>query len=604
MDPAILTVSDLSVSFLSDEPGVGWRQVVDGVSLKLGSRETVALVGGSGSGKSVTSLAVMRLLDPKRTRVTGGIRLRDTDLRALSEHEMRKVRGNGISMIFQEPMTSLNPVVSVGRQLTETLIAHRALSNDVARKRAVELLDRVRIPSALSRLGDFPHQFSGGQRQRVLIAIALACDPDVLIADEPTTALDVTVQAQILDLIRELQAERDMAVLFITHDMGVVAQVADRTIVMHHGKMVEQGATADIFASPVEAYTKTLLSAVPRLGSMAGLTRPARFPSFDKSTGQLLAGNEAADTVEKSGEPILTVRSLAKDYRVAPGGLWRAASRVHAVRDVSFTVRAGETLALVGESGCGKSTTGRTIIRLQDPTSGEVLFNGEDLGTLRGKMLRSRRSHIQMIFQDPFASLNPRMTIGDALAEPILAHRLGDRRTAADRVATLLGLVGLEPGAASRLPHEFSGGQRQRISIARALTLSPKLIIADEVVSALDVVVKAQVVNLLMDLQERLSLAYLFISHDMAVVERISHRVAVMRAGEIIEIGPRAAIFERPQHPYTRELLAAAPLPDPSLRHKSQPSTTSGNVISPITIAPTVGAGSLHEVGSEHFVRL
>ena len=600
MAQPVLQVADLSVSFRSDEPGVGWRQILSGVSFELGPRETVALVGGSGSGKSVTSLAIMRLLDAKRTHVAGSVHLRGTSLLDLPEAQMRKIRGDGISMIFQEPMTSLNPVLTVGHQVAETLIAHRSLTKSDARRRAADLLDRVRIPSAASRLDDYPHQFSGGQRQRVLIAIALACDPEVLIADEPTTALDVTVQAQILDLIRELQSERDMSVLFITHDMGVVAQVADRTIVMHTGKIVEQGTTADIFAAPGETYTRTLLSAVPRLGSMTGRPLPVRFPTFDKDTSELVSGAEAADTVETESPPILTVRSLVKEYAVSGGGILRRAMRVRAVRDVSFDLRQGETLSLVGESGCGKSTTGRTIIRLQDPTSGDVLFDGADLGALRGRLLRQRRSEIQMIFQDPYASLNPRLRIGEALAEPLLAHRRADGRAARQRVAELLELVGLDAGAASRFPHEFSGGQRQRISIARALTLDPRLIVADEIVSALDVVVKAQVVNLLMDLQERLKLAFLFISHDMAVVERISHRVAVMRAGEIVEIGPRAAIFETPRHSYTQALLAAAPIPDPAhraQRHAPAPAA-------PASLRSVASSdGELLEVGPGHFVR-
>ncbi|MES2291106.1 MAG: ABC transporter ATP-binding protein [Pseudomonadota bacterium] len=596
----VLKVSDLSVAFLPQDVNAGWRTVLSGVDFELGKRETVALVGGSGSGKSVTSLAIMRLLDPKRARVSGRIDFNGRNLLELPEQEMRAIRGNGISMIFQEPMTSLNPVVTVGKQVAETLIAHKGLGKAEAYKRATELLDRVKIPSAASRLGDYPHQFSGGQRQRVLIAIALACDPDVLIADEPTTALDVTVQAQILELIADLQAERDMSVLFITHDMGVVAQVADRTIVMHRGAMVETGSTPEIFAAPVEAYTKSLLAAVPKLGSMKGFPRPVRFPTVDLQSGLVQDGRETEDTVDAKGAPLLSVTSLAKFYG-GKGGFRRAAAPVRAVEDVTFEVRAGETLALVGESGCGKSTTGRTIIRLQDPTSGEILFDGEDLGSLRGAVLRDRRTQIQMIFQDPFASLNPRMTVGDALAEPLLAHNLVDRREAAQKVATILDLVGLDPASAIRLPHEFSGGQRQRVSIARALMLNPRLIVADEVVSALDVVVKAQVVNLLMDLQEKLKLAFLFISHDMAVVERVSHRVAVMRMGRIVEIGPRASIFENPQHPYTRQLLAAAPLPDPLLRPARGTKRPTPPPIAPAKAMDAMQA--MHEVGPDHFVR-
>ncbi len=421
----------------------------------------------------------------------------------------------------------------------------------------------LRIPAAKTRLHEYPHKFSGGMRQRVMIAMALACKPRLLIADEPTTALDVTIQAEILHLIRELQREENMAVLFITHDMGVVAEVADRTVVMLRGDMVETGATRELFANPTAAYTKSLLASIPRLGTMGDAIAPKRFPQVDPKTGEAEDGS-VTKPVSTDLKPILEASDIVVRFDLPNG-------RIHAVENVSFDLRPGETLALVGESGCGKSTTGRAIMRLLQPSSGSIVIDGQDVTNLGASALRSMRRNAQMIFQDPFASLNPRIRIGAAIAEPMLSHGIMNKKQAKARVAELLQQVGLAPAMADRFPHEFSGGQRQRISIARALALEPKLIVADEAVSALDVSVKAQVANLLMDLQEKHDLAYLFISHDMAVVERISHRVAVMYLGEIVEIGPRQAIFNNPQHPYTRRLIDAVPIPDPDARKLTRP---------------------------------
>jgi peptide/nickel transport system ATP-binding protein len=556
-------VRDLTTSFRVD--GV-WRPVVRGLSFDVQPRETVAIVGESGSGKSVTALSIMRLVPEVNGRIEGQVFLDGRDCIGLTEGEMRAVRGNEISMIFQEPMTSLNPVLTIGFQIAETLRYHRGLDQRAANAEALRILDTVRIPAAASRFSEYPHRFSGGMRQRVMIAMALACQPRLLIADEPTTALDVTVQAQILELIKLLQDEFGMAVIFITHDMGVVAEVADRTIVMFKGEAVEQGATETTFTTPRHPYTRALLAAVPKLGSMAGQARPMRFAVVDTQTGEADIPAQMPDTVSDTGKPLLSVSNLVTRFDVRRGVLGRVSGRVHAVENISFDLRAGETLALVGESGCGKSTTGRSILRLVPPTSGQVLFEDRDVASLPRRELRQMRQRMQMIFQDPYASLNPRKTVGSAIAEPIVIHGLADRKGANEMVADLLRQVGLSPDMASRLPHEFSGGQRQRLCIARALALSPKLIVADEAVSALDVSIKAQVINLMLDLQQELGLAYLFISHDMAVVERVSHRVAVMHLGEIVEIGPRQAIFDNPQHPYTQKLMAAVPTPDPSRR--------------------------------------
>ncbi|MER9256363.1 ABC transporter ATP-binding protein [Mesorhizobium sp. M0598] len=585
MTPPILSVSHLVTSF---RVGGRWNPVVNDVSFEIGSKETVAVVGESGSGKSVTALSIMRLNPERSSEVKGSIKLEGKELLTLADAEMRRVRGNEIAMIFQEPMTSLNPVLTIGFQIAEALILHRGLSRSEAEAETIRLLDKVRIPAAKARLHEYPDRFSGGMRQRVMIAMALACQPKLLIADEPTTALDVTIQAQILELIKELQEEEEgMSVLFITHDMGVVAEIADRTVVMYNGQVVEAAPTEDIFNSPEHPYTRSLLSAVPKLGSMKGRRRPMRFPVVDRVTGQSDVPAEVPDTIKEAERPVLEVAGLSKRFEIRSGLFSSVKGRVYAVENVSFSVKSGETLALVGESGCGKSTTGRTVMRLTEPLTGSILLDGVDLLNLNPHELRKQRNRMQMIFQDPFASLNLRMNVGTAIAEPLLINNLASRSEAREKVADLLQRVGLSPDMVNRFPHEFSGGQRQRICIARALALEPRLIVADEAVSALDVSVKAQVVNLMLDLQARMGLAYLFISHDMAVVERVSHRVAVMYLGEIVEIGPREAIFQNPQHPYTKRLLAAVPIADPARRLKKRP-LTNDEVKSPVRPADYV----------------
>jgi peptide/nickel transport system ATP-binding protein len=599
----VLSLRDLSVSFRSD--GV-WRPVVEGLSFDVGAHETVAVVGESGSGKSVTALSVMRLLPQANSRIEGAIRLDGRDILQLSEKEMRQVRGDVASMIFQEPMTSLNPVLTIGFQIAEALIYHRQLDRKAAEVETLRILERVRMPAARQRLNEYPHRFSGGMRQRVMIAMALACNPKLLIADEPTTALDVTVQAQILELIKLLQDEEGMAVVFITHDMGVVAEIADRVVVMWKGRKVEEGSAAQVLEKPRHPYTQALLAAVPRLGSMKSEPLPKPFPE----TASAEAAPNAADREREGGSAVfsahrslLEVTNLVTRFPVRSGILGRVSGRVHAIEDVSFSLHAGETLALVGESGCGKSTIGRSILRLVEPSGGRVLFEGQDVRALDRDGLRKMRQRMQMIFQDPFASLNPRKSIGAAIAEPIIVHGIAPPREAPDRVADLLLKVGLAPDMAERYPHEFSGGQRQRVAIARALALAPKLIVADEAVSALDVSVKARVVNLMMRLQAEMGLAFLFISHDIAVVERISHRIAVMFLGEIVEIGPRAAIIENPRHPYTKKLIAAAPAPDPA-RRATRRGVSNDEIPSPLRPADYMPQPRLYrEVSPGHLVQ-
>jgi peptide/nickel transport system ATP-binding protein len=597
----VISVQNLTTSFRIDD---GWKPVVRNISFDIAPRETVAIVGESGSGKSVTSLSIMRLLAKNSSRIEGKVMLGGRDLLSLPEEEMRRVRGKDISMIFQEPMTSLNPIFPIGKQIAEALTVHQDISSAQAKAEVIRLLERVRIPNARDRFDEYPHQFSGGMRQRVMIAMALASKPKVLIADEPTTALDVTIQGQILDLIKTLQDEEGMSVLFITHDMGVVAEVADRTIVMFRGDAVETGETDDIFHRGKHPYTRALLSAVPRLGSMAERQLPMRFPIVDIATGQTQPLVEVTDTVVKSRTPILDVKDLTTRFDIRSGLFGRKSGAVHAVEKVSFELHEGETLSLVGESGCGKSTTGRSITRLIEPTSGNVVLDGYDVMQLDKTTLRTMRRSVQMIFQDPFASLNPRMSIGSAIMEPFLEHNLGTKVQAREKAAGLMNKVGLNPDMMKRFPHEFSGGQRQRIAIARSLMLDPKVIVADEAVSALDVSIKAQVCNLLLDLQQSLNLAFLFISHDMAVVERVSHRVAVMYLGEIVEIGPRAAVFDNPQHAYTRKLMSAVPVPDPARRNIKRMMSTDEikSPIRPVGYVPPVR--EYREVSPGHLVQV
>ncbi|WP_330983466.1 MULTISPECIES: glutathione ABC transporter ATP-binding protein GsiA [Enterobacterales] len=562
----VLVVRDLNIGFRHEKQLI---PAVSHLSFSLKRGETLAIVGESGSGKSVTALALMQLLAQSGGEVSSEdmlLRRRNREVIEVAEQsasQMRHVRGADIAMIFQEPMTSLNPVFTVGEQIAESIRLHQKLGRDDALKAAKKMLDQVRIPEAEAVLKRYPHQLSGGMRQRVMIAMALSCRPAVLIADEPTTALDVTIQAQILQLIDVLQKEMEMGVIFITHDMGVVADIADRVLVMYRGEAVETGTVEQIFSAPQHPYTRSLLAAVPTLGAMQGSDFPRRFPLLD--TKETPLDDEAQDTVV-AGEPVLKVRDLVTRFPLRSGILNRVTREVHAVEKVSFDLWPGETLALVGESGSGKSTTGRALLRLVESQSGSITFNGSRIDTLAESQLQPLRRDIQFIFQDPFASLDPRQTVGYSILEPLLIHKILPEADAIRRVAWLLERVGLQPEHAWRYPHEFSGGQRQRICIARALTLNPKVVIADEAVSALDVSIRAQIINLLLDLQREMGMAYLFISHDMAVVERISHRVAVMHRGRIVEMGPRRAVFENPQHPYTRKLMAAVPVADPAHR--------------------------------------
>ncbi|CCZ18848.1 ABC transporter ATP-binding protein [Sutterella wadsworthensis] len=564
----ILEVEHLRVQFTSDS-GTTTAVVDESFSIRPG--ETLALVGESGSGKSVTSLSVMRLVEHGGGKIVNGsikLRCRDgrvVDLRHANKSELQHLRGSEVAMIFQEPMTSLNPVFTVGAQIAESLILHRGMDEKEALKEAVHLLELVRIPDAERISLRFPHQLSGGMRQRVMIAVALACKPQLLIADEPTTALDVTVQAQILALISELQKEIGMAVLFITHDMGVVAQIADRVAVMRYGEIVESGTAQAIFAHPQHPYTQALLSAVPRLGALKDIEHPCFFRLIDPDNGKVI--EPPSDKLPPPGETILEVKNLVKTFPVRTDFWGRPTYVVRACDHVSFDLRAGETLSIVGESGCGKSTTGRAVLRLLDVDSGEVLHRGKSLLRMTRHELQEERRNLQMIFQDPYASLDPRQTVGYSIAEPMMIHNYCSKKEMYDRVALLLKRVGLSPDMANRYPHEFSGGQRQRICIARALSLKPQIIVADECVAALDVSIRAQVVNLMMELQEEMGLSYIFISHDMGVVERISHRVAVMYLGQIVEMGSRRAVLGNPLHPYTQKLLSAVPIADPQERN-------------------------------------
>jgi glutathione transport system ATP-binding protein len=593
----LLEVRGLSVAFGS---GPGAVSAVRGLDLDVRAGETVAVVGESGSGKSVTSLAITRLIDHAGGRILAGrigFTDRDGRLRDLATETpeaMRRLRGPELAMVFQEPMTSLNPVLRVGEQIAEAVMLHQGAGRAEAMAEAKRMLDRVRIPEAVRQLTRYPFQLSGGMRQRVMIAMALSCRPRLLIADEPTTALDVTVQAQVLRLMASLQRELGMGLMFITHDMGVVAEVADRVVVMRHGEKVEEGSAERVFDAPEHPYTRALLAAVPALGSLAGERLPLPFEVPDGPPPK------PQDTVR--GSPVLEVCDLVTRFDVRRGLFGRLAGRIHAVEGVSFDLRPGETLAVVGESGCGKSTTGRSIIRLEHPQGGTIRLAGQDVTHLDGATEEVLHRAVQYVFQDPFASLDPRLTIGFSIAEPIRTHRLLVGPAVEQRVHALLEQVGLAAQHAGRYPHELSGGQRQRVCIARALASEPRVIIADEAVAALDVSIRAQVVNLMMGLQARLGVAYLFISHDMAVVERVAHRVAVMYLGQIVEIGPRQTVMGNPQHAYTRRLLAAVPVADPRRRWRALELDES-EVPSPLRAvgdAPVVAP--LVEVGPAHIV--
>jgi peptide/nickel transport system ATP-binding protein len=572
----LLRVANLGVDFASPSGPV---RVVEDLSFDLNAGETLCIAGESGSGKSVTALSIMGLLPKPGGRIASGTAiLQGRDLFALPERQMADIRGNEIAMIFQEPMTSLNPILTIGKQLTESPIRHLGLSAADAEKRAVEALDAVRIAEPRRRLKQYPHELSGGMRQRVMIAMAMSCRPKILIADEPTTALDVTVQAQILRLMKELQQETGTAIILITHDMGVVAETADRAVIMRRGRAVETGTVGRIFERQEHDYTKALLAAVPKFADGAKAPAPVA-----------------------SQEPLLKVDDLIVRFDVRGTGLIpRVTQRVHAVEKISFDLRPGETLALVGESGCGKSTTGKALLQLV-PSQGDIRWRGEALGKGPGGVKAWRR-HLQMIFQDPMASLDPRMTVGDLVAEPLIIHNLASGQEIRDRVAALFKRVGLTVEQMSRYPHEFSGGQRQRICIARALALGPQLIVADECVSALDVSIQAQILDLMKELQDELGVAYLFISHDMAVVEQVSHRIAVMYLGQIVEMGPTRAVLGNPQHPYTKRLLSAVPIPDPSRRHFAR-DALEGEVPSPFRpVDFTPHYVTLTDIGGGHLV--
>lgn len=598
----ILAVKNLSVEF-------GTSRVIDDLSFSVHQGKTLAIVGESGSGKSITSQSIMRLAETSGAKYASGNILfsteqGETDLLSLSQEKMRSIRGKDIAMIFQEPMTSLNPVYTIGDQISESLSLHKKLSKAEAREESVNLLKMVRLPDAEDMLKRYPHQLSGGMRQRVMIAMALACRPKVLIADEPTTALDVTIQAQILTILSDLQKELNMAVIFITHDMGVVAEIADDVVVMLKGKKVEEGPVKEIFTSPQHPYTQALLSAVPKLGSMTGEHFPKRFPINSIENGKLrLVGEEKTqDTARYDAKPLLSVKNLVTRFDTKKDFWGRVTHRVHAVEKVSFDIYPGETLALVGESGSGKSTIGRTIQQLQAATSGEISFEDNPFYNMTKAEQQKLRQEIQYIFQDPLASLDPRKTIGFSIAEPIKTHNLiQGEANIQKRVHELLERVGLPAEHARRYPHEFSGGQRQRICIARALASNPKLIIADEALSALDVSIQAQIINLFMELQEEHGIAYLFISHDMAVVEKMSHRVAVLYLGQIAELGSRQQVLETPTHSYTKRLLSAVPVADPTIERNLGRLT--GEIPSPVRhVSDEPLIVSHTEVAPGHFV--
>lgn len=628
----LLAVEDLHTQFSTSR---GIVRAVEGVSFSVDRGEVVAIVGESGSGKSVTALSIMRLLPRLTAKIPKGkITFDGRSLLDLDEEEMREIRGRDISMIFQEPMTSLNPILTIGLQIKEPLQIHLGMNEAEATARAIELLTLVGIPDPARRLDQYPHQFSGGMRQRVMIAIGLACNPKLIIADEPTTALDVTIQAQILELMKNLSRKLNIALIVITHNLGVVARYADRVIVMYAARVAEQGPADAVFHRPRHPYSMGLLRSVPRLDRPRGakletieglppnLANPptgCRFaprcpyrisicdqepPLFKTDTGGLsrchrhediafgkISWAAAGGTAEKpaaiAATPVLSVRELTKHFEVS-GGLRGAGGTVRAVQDVSFDIYPGETLGLVGESGCGKTTVGRLILGLEEPTGGEIKFEGVNLATATSAQLKAMRRKVQVIFQDPYSSLNPRMTVGQIIGEPLHVYKIVDGRKQIDaRVAELLENVGLRPEMAERYPHQLSGGQRQRVGIARALAMEPSFIVCDEAVSALDVSIQGQIINLLEDLQRKFKLAYLFIAHDLAVVRHISARVIVMYFGRVMEIADRDAIYGESLHPYTKVLLDAAPVPDPTIEKQREPRLIKGEL--PSHMAPPSG---------------
>ena len=653
MDNTLLKVNDLQTYFHTE---MGVVRSVDGVSFRIGENETVGMVGESGCGKSVTALSIMRLIDMPGRIVNGQLDFKGENLLAKNDEQMRLIRGNEISMIFQEPMTSLNPVHTIGDQIAEVIVLHQKLPKREAKKKAIEMLAHVGIPSPEQRINEFPYQLSGGMRQRAMIAMALSCNPSLLIADEPTTALDVTIQAQILDLMKRLKEESGAAVLIITHDLGVIAEMADSVVVLYAGKVVEYADVNSLFEKPLHPYTRALLESIPRITDEYGrklytikgsIPDPLHLPDGCKfyprcryavdlckkeepdllpndNGGQVRCWMCAADKAEHFGEAESNlVRDLSGDYEkdratamdsVTPadqtsdrqtikrtngkeilleaknlkkyfpisGGLFRKnIGEVKAVDDINFNVYRGETLGIVGESGCGKTTTGRLLLRVIDATAGTILFEGQDIQSLDEDALRQARRDMQIIFQDPFASLNPRMKVRDIVGEAFLIHREARGKAVRDNVARLLEIVGLQADHMKRYPHQFSGGQRQRVGIARSLALNPKLIICDEPVSALDVSIQAQIVNLLEELQEKLGLTYLFIAHDLSVVKHIADRVAVMYLGKIVEMSGTKNVFGNPLHPYTEALLSAIPVPDTREKAAGKRIILKGDVPSP-----------------------
>jgi peptide/nickel transport system ATP-binding protein len=630
-EQALLTVAGLRVEFATTR---GWLAVVEDVGFDVGAGETVGLVGESGCGKTVSALAVMGLLPRRAGRLAAGsVVFNGSDLTTLSSDAMRRIRGNEISMIFQEPMTSLNPAFSVGNQISEAVRLHRDCSRREAWQVGVDMLDMVGIPDPKRRVHDYPHAFSGGMRQRAMIAMALACGPKLLIADEPTTALDVTIQAQVLELMKSLQQRLGMSILFVTHDLGVVADICDRVVVMYAGQVVEQAPVDELFARPHHPYTDALMASMPQLGEPGSslpvipgqVPQPGQVPTGCRfrarceyaapqcaeqdvpltpvggeallaevrcirqgelalrgSRWRAASAGVAAAAEGPDAAPLLELKGLTKEFPVHSGILRRVVGQVRAVDGVDLTVPAGRTLGLVGESGSGKSTVARVALRLIEPTAGSVWLDGTDLTRLAGEDLRRRRRAMQIVFQDPYSSLDPRSTVGETIGEPLQVHEGMSRRARDQRVAELLGQVGLGAHLMKRYPHEFSGGQRQRVAVARALALRPSLLICDEPVSSLDVSTQSQVINLLIDLQHELGLAYLFIAHDLSVVRHISERIAVMYLGRIMEVGDAEEVYRRPRHPYTEALLSAIPVPDPAEQRRRHRIVLYGDIPSPL----------------------